>query len=268
MIRYVDFPKMKDDEVRQSLRFEAQKYFPFSTDEVNIDARILIQDLGGNKMLVLLAAVKKEFINQRLKMIQAAGIKTNIVDLDSIALINAFNFNYSKNSNSDSDTLKHKTVAILNIGAASSNLNILEDGIPRLSRDIQIAGNNFTQKLQEILGVDFKTAEELKLKADDKERLDKVISAGEAALSNLSGEIRTSFDYYESQSDSSVGKIFLSGGGSRFRGLKDTLANLLGIEVEYWDPLRKISASSNIDVEKAKELSGQLAVAVGLALRK
>jgi type IV pilus assembly protein PilM len=219
-------------------------------------------------MLVLLAAVKKEFINQRLKMIQAAGIKTNIVDLDSIALINAFNFNYSKNSNSDSDTLKHKTVAILNIGAASSNLNILEDGIPRLSRDIQIAGNNFTQKLQEILGVDFKTAEELKLKADDKERLDKVISAGEAALSNLSGEIRTSFDYYESQSDSSVGKIFLSGGGSRFRGLKDTLANLLGIEVEYWDPLRKISASSNIDVEKAKELSGQLAVAVGLALRK
>ena len=265
MIRYADFPKMKEDELRQSLKFEAQKYFPFSIGDVNLDGRILIPVLPDNKMLVLLAAVKKEFINQRLKLIQDAGIKSNIVDIDSIALINAFNFNYSKDS--DSDSLKHKTIALLNIGASLSNLNILEDGIPHLSRDIQIAGNNFTQKIQEALGVDFRTAEELKLKPV-KEKLGEISSAGESVLSNIAGEIRTSFDYYESQSASSVGKIFLSGGGSVFAGLKDALTNLLGIEVEYWDPLRQINISSNIDAKKAKELSGQLAVAIGLALRK
>jgi type IV pilus assembly protein PilM len=86
-------------------------------------------------------------------------------------------------------------------------------------------------------------------------------------VTSLTSEIRTSFDYYESQSASSVAKIFLSGGGSRMIGLKDMLANFLGIEVEYWDPLKQIILSSDIDPQKIKALFSQFAVAVGLALR-
>ena len=148
-----------------------------------------------------------------------------------------------------------------------SNLNILENGLPVLSRDIYIAGNNFTQKTADILELDFKSAEELKLNID-REKLDKVVIAAESVLSDLAKELRVSFDYYESQNASSVIKIFLSGGGSKFSGLKDMLANLLGIEVEYWDPLRQISITDSVDSKEAKALSSQLAVAVGLALRK
>jgi type IV pilus assembly protein PilM len=262
VIRYVSFPRMSNEELKQSLKFEAQKHIPFSIDEVNLDGYILKEELPDNKMLVLLAAVKKDLLNQRLKLIDDAGFKTEAIDIDSIALVNAFNFNYS-----GEEGLKNKTIALFNIGAAITNLNILENGLPRLSRDIHIAGNNFTHKLMDTFALDFNSAEKLKLNPQT-EKSERIVAGVESVLANLCQEVRTSFDYYESESASSVVKIFLSGGGSNFRGLKDILANLLGIEVEYWDPLRKIGIPAGLDAGRIKALSNQLAVAVGLALRQ
>ncbi len=262
VIRHVNFPKMSANELKQALKFEAQKHIPFSIDEVLLDSFILKEDLPDNKMLVLIAAVKKDFLSQRLKLLEDAGIKPTLVDIDSLALANAYNFNFSQEENS-----KYKSVALLNIGSSMSNLDILENGIPRLSRDIHIAGNNFTQKLSEVFNLDFNAAEELKLNPDA-ERAKSVSATVESVFTNLTGNIRTSFDYYESQSTTSVSKIFLNGGGSKFAGLKDMLGNLLGIEVENWDPLKKIELPQDLDSQKLNLLSSQLAVAVGLALRK
>lgn len=231
IVRYVNFPKMSAEELKQALKFEAQKHLPFSIEEVNFDSFILKDNLTENKILVLLAAVKKELINQRLKLIAEAGLKADTIDLDAVALVNAFNFNYPQLS----DDLSDKSIALLNIGAELSNLSILEAGSPRLSRDIH---------------------------------LQKVAEVSELALSNLATETRVSFDYYESQSALSVAKIFLSGGGSQISGLKDMLANQLGIEVEFWDPFKKINVSGGLDADKIKASSAQLAVAVGLALRQ
>jgi len=260
--RYVDFPKMNSSELKQALKFEAQKYIPFPVAEVNLDGYILREDLPDNKMRILLAAVKKEYLNQHLNLLRELGLEIDIVDIDSLALINAFNLNYSED-----DNLKDKTIALLNIGSATSNLNILESGMPMLSRDINIGGNNFTQKIADALGIDFKNAEEVKT-SGGKEKADKIMLAIEPILVKLAQEVRTSFDYYESRSVSSVGKIFISGGGSLYTGLKDMLTDLLGLIVENWDPLKKISIAEDIDGSKINAISGQLAVAIGLALRK
>jgi len=262
IIRYISFPKMNSDELKKSLRFEAQKYIPFPINELNLDSYILKDNLPDNKMLLLLAAVKTELMNQRIKLIDSCGLKIYVLDIDSVALVNAFNFNYPQEN-----AEKRKTIALLNIGASLSNLNVLEGDMPRLSRDIQIAGVKFTQKLVDVLGVDFKAAEDIKLKPES-DKADKITKAIESVLTGLAAEIRTSFDYYESQSSSTVDKIFLSGGGSFFPGLKDMLAGLLGIEVEYWDPLKKIIIPESLASEKLKTLSPQLTVAVGLALRQ
>jgi len=264
IIRYVNFPKMTSVELKQALKFEAQKYIPFTVSEVILDSYILKDNLPENKMLVLLAAAKKDFIEQRLKQIFEANLKVNLIDIDSLALVNAFNFNYAADSVKPGES---STLALLNIGAATSNLNILEDDIPRLSRDIHIAGNNFTQKISEALGIDFKQAEELKCNPDP-DKLNKIAAAVEAVLSNLAQEIRTSFDYYETQTAASVTKIYLSGAGSLFSGIKDKLANLLGIEITYWDPLKKIATLDNVASRDAKQSLNQLAVAVGLAIRQ
>lgn len=263
VIRYVNFPQMTPAELKQALKFEAAKYIPFPIDEINLDGCILKEGLPENKMLVMLAATKKESVNQRLKLIEDAGLKPNLIDIDAIALINAFNFNHSRN-----EFPEEKSIALLNIGALMSNLSILEGGIPVLSRDIYVAGNSFTQKLKETFNLDFNRAEELKLNPP-KEEVEKIPFALESVVANLANEVRTSFDYYESQSASTVSKIFLSGGGSKFVRLKEMLVNLLGIEVDFWDTFKKINISSEAgDLDRIKSLSGSLAVAVGLALRQ
>lgn len=263
IIRCVDFPLMDEGELKKALKFEAQKHIPFAADEVNLDSFILKQYAHENKMLVLLAAVKKDFLNQRIELFSKAGLKAGLADIDSLCLVNAFNYNYDLHDAG----LENKSVALLNIGADYSNLDILEGGIPVLSRDIPIAGNNFTRKIAESFSIEFKQAEALK-KNPDKDSAEKVIKAFESALVNLVSEVRTSFDYYESQHASSVVKLFLSGGSLKFPGLKDMLANLTGLETEIWDPLRKVLISDGLDKEKVKSSAVQLAVVLGLALRR
>jgi type IV pilus assembly protein PilM len=260
--RYIDFPKMNAGELKQALKFESQKYIPFPYSEVNLDACILKDDLPDNKMRILLAAVKKDFLKQRLDLLKSLGLEVDIVDIDSLALINAFTFNYS-----EVEDLNKKTIALLNIGSATSNLNILENSMPSLSRDINIGGNNFTQRITDALGVDFKSAEELKTNSD-KQKSEKILTAIESILAKLAQEVRTSFDYYESRSVTSVEKIFLSGGGSLYSGMNEMLSNLLGLKVENWDSFKKIPIAETSNPAKIKSLSGQLAVAIGLALRQ
>ncbi len=260
--RYIEFPRMSLDELKQSLKFEAQKHIPFPIAEVNLDASILRSDLPDNKMKVLLAAVKKDSLSQRLKLLAGLDLEVGIVDVDSLALMNAFEFNYSQEEN-----IKNKTLALLNIGSVTSNLNIMDSGYPALSRDINLGGNNFTQKVADAFGVDFKAAEGIKI-GQDKLKAEKAATAIEPILAKLAQEVRTSFDYYESRSVTSVEKIFLSGGGSLFPGVKDLLSSLIGLEVANWDPFKKITLAESIDSAKLKALSSQLAVAMGLALRQ
>lgn len=261
-LRYISFPKMNYHELKKALKFEAQKYIPFPVSEINLDAHILADNLPDNKMLILIAAAKKDLVNNRIKAIEAAGIKAHLVDMDALALANSFIYNYP-----DKASFDHNAAALLNIGASNTNLDILQDGILRLSRDIHLAGNFITQKIADILAIDFKAAENLKIAPTNPELAKKVTMATEAALVNLAGEIRTSFDFYESQSSSQVVKIYLSGGAVMLSGLREMLVNLLGMEIENWDPLKQISMAEGVDPEKAKAASNQLAVATGLALR-
>lgn len=261
VIRYVNFLRMSKSELKGALKFEAQKHIPFSVEEVNLDAEILRDDLPDNKMLVLIAALKKEFIQQRLKSLEGAGLRPNIVDIDSLALVNAFNFNYPK-----VEIPVNKSICLLNIGSSVTNVNILNNGLVRLSRDIHSGGANFTKKIMDIFGMDFKAAEELKINPPE-DKADKIKAAVESVLTNLASEIRTSFDYYESQNTSSVVKIFLSGGSSKINGLREMLGTCLGIPVETWDPFKQIKIPDTIDTQKLNKFYGQFNVAVGLALR-
>ncbi len=264
VLRYVNFMRMNMDELRQAMKFEAQKHIPFTLAEVNFDAAVLKDDLPDNKMLVLLAAIKKEPVAQRIKSVEGAGLKVNLIDIDSVALVNAFNFNYPK-----IESPEPKSICLLNIGASLTNINIVDNHIPRLSRDIHIGGKNFTEKIMDIFSLDFKAAEALKINpALSADKQDKIRASVESVLGNLAAEIRTSFDYYESQNTSSVSRIYLSGGGAKFAGLKEMLGNLLGIEVGYWDPFKLIAKPEKLDVKGLLAQSSEFSVAVGLALHK
>lgn len=261
VIRYVWLPLMSEKELNSSLKFEAAKLIPFSIEEVNVDSFILKQDVSNNKMLVLIVAAKKEAVSERIKLLQNLGFKIAVIDVDSLALINAFNFNHHS-----SEEGLPKAFALLNIGASVSNLNILEEGIPVFSRDIYIGGNNFSKKIADSLGMNLGEVENLKKNPDEAMR-DKILSLVESILSNLASEVRISFDYYESQGASSVEKIFLSGGGSLLSNLKDNLNHTLGIDIDYWDPTQRLIFLAESDSQKIKSYSAQFAIALGLAMR-
>lgn len=262
VIRYIAYPHMRQDELSQSLKFEAQEHLPFSLDTVNLDSAILKEGLPENKMSVLLAAVKKDFIAERLKILNEIGLKASTVNMDAIAIINAFDFNNSK-----SEEFTHKAVALLNVGSEFSTLSILDEGIPSFSRDIQLGGKRITQKIAESLSLDLKSAEAAKL-AVDKKNTEKIQLAFESILTLLAQEIRTSFDFHENQRTSSVVKVYISGGSVKFPGFKDMLSNLLGIEVELWDPFSRITISPEVNLQELKDNAVQLAVSLGLALER
>jgi type IV pilus assembly protein PilM len=275
VIRYVNFMRMSKNELKGALKFEAQKHIPFSVEEVNLDAEILKDDLPENKMLVLVAAIKKELIRQRIKVLENSGLRPNIIDIDSLALVNAFNFNYPKtelpeskpeSNGAASANPAHKSICLLNIGSAITNVNILDNGLVRLSRDIHAGGTNFTKKLMDTFDLDFKAAEDLKINPSE-DKADKIRLGVESVLTNLAAEIRTSFDYYESQNTANVVKIFLSGGTCKIAGLKEMLGSCLGLPVEIWDPFKLIEVSETIDKQKLNKFNEQFNVAVGLALR-
>ena len=202
----------------------------------------------------MLVAAKSDFIKQRLKLFQEAGIKVNVLDVDSLALINAFNYNQprpaqhiiSKNEQGkitegnpkQEDGISAGAVALLNIGASVTNINILEGGIPHLSRDINFACKDSARQISQ-----------------------------EANLAKFVSEIRKSFDYYEAGTAATINKIFLSGGGSLASGLFSSLEKLLDMQIERWDSFSSFEFAQGLDEKDLRKNSSRFAVAVGLALR-
>lgn len=233
IVRYVAMAKMSEEEFRNSLRYEAASHLPFPVEEVNLDGAIL-KDLPDNQMLVMLAAARKDFVNQRLKVFQEAGIKVNILDIDSLALINAFNYTRSQKP----EEISSGAVALLNIGASVTNINVLDAGVPQFSRDINIAGNDLARR-----------------------------ASRDVTIANFVSEIRKSFDYYEAGSTMVINKIYLSGGGSLVSDLAKNLGSYLDIRIDQWNPFNNFEFSPELDEQNLHKNSAQFAVAVGLALR-
>jgi type IV pilus assembly protein PilM len=260
VIRYVSLPQMAEADFKKSLQFEASHYIPFSIDSVNVDGCIL-KKLSDNKMLVLIAAAKKDLILQRINLLQQAGFRVSVVDIDSLALINSF-LRYARQ---ESDISKG-SVALLNIGASISSINILEEGVPFLSRDIHIAGNNLTHKVADSLSVDLKEAQKIKV-APPEDKKEKIRRAIEPVITHLVAEVRSSLDYYESQRVMSVSRIFLSGGGCLCFGAEEFLASSLGLPVVNWSALETFQIAPDIEPAEIEKNICRLGVAVGLALR-
>jgi type IV pilus assembly protein PilM len=214
-------------------------------------------------MLVLAVAIKKDYIQARIKSIEEAGLSVNLIDVDSLALTNMFMHANEKLKFLSQENIK--VVALVNIGATITNLSIIEEGLIHFSREILIGGKELTEKLSEMLNIDRQAAEELK--CDPKDRLPEITPHLELIFTSLISEIRSSFDYYESQSNLPVDRIFLSGGTSLFVGLKDYFNRLLGIPLLECDLISSLGIGANLDLGALKNEAAYLNVACGLALR-
>jgi len=157
IVRYVKFPRLTKDELWATLPTEAEPFIPFDIKDVQLGFHILgeIVEEGQKKMETVLVAAKKDSVQSRVDVLDAAGLKPTIIDVDSFALENVFGFI----RNPKEEAL---TTLYLNMGHTVTNLSIIEAGVTRVVRDIFISGNAFTKAIMKALQCDYTKAEELK----------------------------------------------------------------------------------------------------------
>lgn len=279
IIRYVKLPFMTAEELRGTISKEAEQYIPLNIDQVVLDFQILgeAQEDGQKKLDVLLVAAKVEVVDQHLAMLKSAGLAPMVIDVDAFALQNSYEINRVEPT--------EETVALVNMGASLTTINILEGNNTRFTRDIPVAGNDFTKEIQKEFNLKFSEAEELKkshgaisMEEDDfslssvSQKDDRVLRMSDVmtpVLNKLLGEIRRSFDYYETQArKKTVERVILLGGSARLKNVNRFLANKLGIPVEHFTVFRNVESLKTIDPEQMAEKEFHMGVCLGLALRR
>jgi type IV pilus assembly protein PilM len=267
IVRYINMVAMSDEELKSALRYEADKYIPFELDEVVLDCARLEdpnEAAGGQKeMKVLLVAVKRNLIDEHVQTIQSLGLVPTVIDVDSFALGNAFELNSLNSPRVDDDK---KVIALVDIGAVKTNINILKATTSYFSREVYLAGNDFTESIARRLGVDQVEAAEMKVNPEGRE--ESIEESILPVLDDLGNEIHLSFDYFENQFDHEVDEVYISGGSAGLPGLKTSFERIFDRRIYFWDPTENLEIrSERIDVQELKDHKGQLAIAVGLASR-
>ena len=264
IIKKITLPAMSPEELAESIQWEAEQYIPFDINDVSLDYVPLNQPGSGDNIDVILVAVKKEKINDYTSVISQTGKLPVLVDVDAFALQNAYETNY--------DVDDGKVLALVNIGASVTNVNVLTSGASsQFWRDITFGGNQYTDAIQRELSLSFDQAEELKRgHAVGDYTIQQVIPILNSVSEDFAGELRKTLDFFTATSGADrVDEIVLAGGGSGVLNLDAILRDKFGIPVGIMDPFRKINVDeSEFNPEELAEIAPSMAIAVGLAIRK
>ena len=267
IIKKISLPRMTQEELDESIQWEAEQYIPFDVKDVNIDTQILNPEANDatGQMDVLLVAAKKDMINDYTSVCAEAGLTATVVDVDAFAVQNAYEANY--------DPSPQDTVVIVNVGAAVTNLNVISRGVTTFTRDITMGGNAFTEEIQKQLNISYDEAEALKVGGQGDsdavvpQEVERVI---QGVAEQLGGEIQRSLDFYASTAaEAKIGRALLSGGTARIPALFKTVEARAGVPVEILNPFKNIEVDDKrFDPAALMAAAPAAAVAVGLALRR
>jgi type IV pilus assembly protein PilM len=262
IIKRVSVADMTDEELAESIKWEAEQYIPFSIDDVNVDFQKLGAGASEGQADVLLVAVKKDKINDYVNLVKEAGLEPVVMDVDAFALANMFELNYA---------FEEGTTALLNIGASVMNINILKDGISIFTRDITVGGNRYTEALQRDFGLTYDDAEKVKRGEEvDGADTDQISGVMSSVTDDIVAETQRSFEFFRSTTGSDkVSRVLVSGGCARIGNFAAVLSERLEIPVEVVDPFKKIKIDpKQFESTVIAESSPLCAVAVGLAIRR
>lgn len=263
IVKNIVLPQMSEEELQESFSWHAEEHIPFDIADVNLDYELTSK--SSESLHVLMAACKSDKIANVKQAIQLAGKQPIVIDVDAFALQNCYEINY--------DPRPGEVVALLNIGAATMNINILNGTRSVFARDASVGGSQYTSLLQKELGLSFEQAESVKRGQPLPEGIEPrpIQPIIETVSDILALEVRKTMDFYRAtaeEGEQAIQKILLAGGGSKLPGLASYLAKRFEIPVEVFDPFRQIQVDDRkFDPEYMREIVPEMAVAVGLALR-
>lgn len=263
IIRKMQLPIMTEEELENSILFEAEQYIPFDISEVFLDFHIIGPDANDATMMnVLLVAAKKDFVNDHIAIFRECGLTPMVMDIDSFAVQNAFELNYVSDE---------EVVGIVNMGAGGMNVSVIKDGASIFTRDIQVGGNVLNEEIQKQFGLSSADAERAKLGhailGIEQQDVEEVIVG---ATEMLAQEVQRSLDFFSATAtDDKIRHLYITGGIAQLPQIRLALENRLGIDVEILDPFRQIVVNEKqFETEYLKSIGPMFAVAVGLAMRR
>lgn len=260
IVKRIPMSAMTDQELAGIIQTEAAQHIPFDISDVSIDYQIL-SDNGGPTMDVLLVAVKKDKILNYTNVLSLAGKSPAVVDIDAFALQNCYEYNYQPGPGA--------TVALLNLGASVMNINIVKGTTPLFTRDVSVGGHQYTDSLQKELDLSFDDAEALKLgKKVGTVSEDAKMPILQQVTEIIVLEIQKTFDFFRATATGEhIERIYLAGGSSQVSGLIEGLRQEFSLPVEILNPFQRIEPPLGTGADLVDQNAGQMAVAVGLALR-
>lgn len=257
-VKKVEMSRVQGSEARELIQQEAERHIPFDVGGVQLDFHVLPSRDNAEPMRVLLVAAKKECIEARRALLEAAGVGVALLDAEAFALSNGLCHNYPSASNG--------VVALVNIGVEATNIIILEDGVPALIRDLPLGLRRFGELLRRVYGVPAELAEEALLGRQQLDGLDRAMDTG-ADVVAVGIERATAF-LGARRAGQGIGRVFVSGGGACLRGVARVLAHRLKVETRVANPFERVPAAAGVRGRRVlAEASPLFFQSIGLALR-
>ena len=262
IVKKIAVQTMEEEQLQETIHFEAEQYIPFDISDVNLDFQILgPNETNPNQMNVFLVAAKKEMVDDFYNLANLAGLNPCIIDVEAFALQNSFEVGYDPGDDN---------IALIDIGASKTSLNILKGNNSVFMRDVSLGCSQINQKIISLVDCSFDDAEQLKF-GDNPDRLSAEDLKGivSSVVADWCTEIRRALDFfYSTYPDDQIKRIILSGGGASIGEFRELLGVEASAEVETIDPFKGIYVGDRFDSEFIKQVAPQAAITVGLALRK
>ena len=267
--RFVKLPPVAEDKVESIIGFEAQQNVPFPIEEVVWDYQLVSSGSPDAPVEVVLVAIKSDLLEDLNAATSSGGFRTQIVDAAPMALYNAFRYNYSDLTGCS---------LLVDLGARTTNLIFIETG-KVFSRSIPIGGNTITGNLAKEFAESFAAAEERKKSkgyvslggayADNQDPdVAKEAKIIRNTMTRLHAEISRSINYYRAQQGGAAPlRLFLCGGTANLPYLREFFSEKFQTPIEFFNPLRNVAVTANVNVEEVVKNAHQLGELVGLSLR-
>lgn len=258
----ISLPTMSPKELSAAIRLEARKFVPLPVEEMILDWKILSDTVGKpseetKNIRVLLTAAPQNVVRRYLEIFKRAELELLSLETEAFALERSLVGG------------GNEIIMIVDIGAVTTDISVIENGIPILSRSIDVGGFTITKAIGRSLNIDLRRAEQFKrdigLTASGTNS--GILKTIENTIGPIINEIKYTFNLYQSQSPKGIDKIILTGGSSFLPGLENYLSEIFQLKVYLGDPWARISYPMEMK-PILQEIGPQFASAIGLAMRE
>ena len=255
---------LTEDEMEIQVESEASQYIPFALDEVSLDFDVIGRSPGSHEDVdVMLAAARREKVDDRVAVAEAAGLNPIVMDIDTYAARSAIDRVMSHLPNAE----RGQIVALFRIGAQTASFSVIVDRQSVYEREQPVGGNHLTQDIVRAYGMSFDEAEQKKKTGELPEGYEKNILL--PYIESIAQEVTRAIQFFFTSSPyTRVDHIFLAGGSAILPGLSDIVASRTRVKTSIVNTFRGMRLSSRIREKQLQIDEPAYLVACGLAMRR